>query len=47
MVYVGNHDNMKKRSVPAVVLIASKEEGGYFSCISTHLKDYTVTFGKS
>ena len=45
--YVGNHNNMKKRSVPAVVLKASNEEGGYFSCLSSQEKDYTVTFGKS
>ena len=30
MVYVGTHNNTKKRSVPEVVLKASNEEGGYF-----------------
>ena len=29
MVYVGTHNNMKKRSVPEIVLKASNEEGGY------------------
>ena len=47
MVYVGTHKNMKKRSVPAVVLKSSNEEGGYFSCLSTQEKYYKVTFGKS
>ena len=32
MVYVGTHNNMQKRSVPAIALKASNEEGGYFSC---------------
>ena len=30
MVYVGTHNNKKKRSVPAVVVKASNEGGGYF-----------------
>ena len=30
MVYVGTHNNTKKRSVPAIVLKASNEEGGNF-----------------
>ena len=46
MVYVGTHNNMKKRSVPAVVLKVSNEDGGFFSCLSTQEEDYTVTFGK-
>ena len=32
MVYVGTHNNMKKRSIQAIVLKASNEEGGFFSC---------------
>ena len=32
--YVGTHNNMEKRSVPAVALKASNEEGGHFSCLS-------------
>ena len=30
MVYMGTKGNMKKRSVPAIALKASNEEGGYF-----------------
>ena len=30
MVYMGTKGNMKKRSVPAISLKASNEEGGYF-----------------
>ena len=46
VVYVETHNNMKKKSAPAVVLKASNEEGGYFSCLSNQEKDYAVKFWK-
>ena len=30
IVYIVTHNNMKKRSVPAITLKESNEEGGYF-----------------
>ena len=38
--------NTKKRSVPAIALKASNEEGGYFSCHYTQENGSTAIFGK-